>query len=161
MDDIQAVVADLVSKGETEAVRSVRLRSLLMRACKHLWNMELCGTCKKELKQAYRKIVNWHTQNNGKIMSGIFKLRPGSSYPLRFGSSIRLNAATLTDDLALEFLRINPNNIKVFVDYPSDWKVRIGIEPAAEKAEEVVKPKKQKAEIKTAVMPTVNKIIIE
>ena len=38
-----------------------------------------------------------------------------------FGSSEFFNNDTLTNDIALQYLSINPNRIANFEEYPKDW----------------------------------------
>lgn len=51
-----------------------------------------------------------------------FKLKEGIvALQLDFGSAVWFNNDTLTDELALEYLKINPNRIANFSVFPDDW----------------------------------------
>ena len=52
-----------------------------------------------------------------------FRLRSGiTSLAIDFGSSELFNNDTLTNDIALRYLKINPNRIANFDLYPDNWK---------------------------------------
>ena len=56
-----------------------------------------------------------------------FRLRAGiTSLAIDFGSSELFNNDTLTNDIALRYLKINPNRIANFDLYPDNWKELIG-----------------------------------
>lgn len=67
-----------------------------------------------------------------------FKLKDGVCVPMVFGSDRYISNMNLTNELAIEFLTINPNRISLFVKYPADWQ---SAQPKA-KPEKVAKPKK-------------------
>lgn len=56
-----------------------------------------------------------------------FRLRSGiTSLAIDFGSSELFNNDTLTNDIALRYLKINPNRIANFDLYPENWEKLIG-----------------------------------
>ena len=56
-----------------------------------------------------------------------FRLRSGiTSLAIDFGSSELFNNDTLTNDIALRYLKINPNRIANFDLYPDNWEKLIG-----------------------------------
>lgn len=56
-----------------------------------------------------------------------FRLRAGiTSLAIDFGSSELFNNDTLTNDIALRYLKINPNRIANFDLYPENWEALIG-----------------------------------
>ena len=56
-----------------------------------------------------------------------FRLRSGiNSLAIDFGSSELFNNDTLTNDIALRYLKINPNRIANFDLYPDNWEALIG-----------------------------------
>ena len=56
-----------------------------------------------------------------------FRLRSGiTSLAVDFGSSELFNNDTLTNDIALRYLKINPNRIANFDLYPENWEELIG-----------------------------------
>lgn len=55
-----------------------------------------------------------------------FRLRAGiTSLAIDFGSSELFNNGTLTNDIALRYLKINPNRIANFDLYPENWEALI------------------------------------
>lgn len=55
-----------------------------------------------------------------------FRLRAGiTSLAIDFGSSELFNNDTLTNDIALRYLKINPNRIANFDLYPENWEALI------------------------------------
>ena len=56
------------------------------------------------------------------LQEGAFRLKSDiHSLPMDFGSSEFFNNDTLTNDVALRYLSINPNRIANFEKYPKDW----------------------------------------
>jgi hypothetical protein len=41
---------------------------------------------------------------------------------MSFGSGQFITNAVLTDALAIEFLKVNPNRISMFSEYPDNWR---------------------------------------
>ena len=62
-------------------------------------------------------------KKNGMLQEGAFRLREDIiSLPMDFGSSEYFNQDTLTNEVALRYLSINPNRIANFAEYPENWK---------------------------------------
>lgn len=61
-----------------------------------------------------------------------------------FGSGRFYIRHTLTDDLALEYLRKNPAGIREFETYPSDWKERLSKSVTKSVTKTTTKKKKKK-----------------
>ena len=112
-----------------------------------------CTTCGNKLKGYWNKLVEegkekLRIKNNiimakkgqntqeelaneqvGKLANDkcAFKLREGiGSLAMDFGSSELFNNDTLTNDIALRYLKINPNRIANFDLYPENWEKLIG-----------------------------------
>ncbi|PZR18862.1 MAG: hypothetical protein DI539_16110 [Flavobacterium psychrophilum] len=61
--------------------------------------------------------------------SSQFKLKSVlGAIQMSFGSGQFITNTVLTDELALEFLKSNPNRISMFSEYPENWKELI-VEP--------------------------------
>lgn len=87
---------------------------------------DVCVSCPNKIAFYYRKLkengLNLLNQMNMKEQEVNFKLRPEiGSLQMNFGSSECFNNNTLTDDIALRYLRINPNRIANFEVYPENW----------------------------------------
>lgn len=51
-----------------------------------------------------------------------FKLRNVGIHQFAFGAGEFISNAHMTDELALAFLKLNPNNISLFEIFPENWK---------------------------------------
>lgn len=61
-----------------------------------------------------------------------FTIKGNKYYRLSKDSSKTINNNIITDDLAIEFLKIDPNRIKLFEVYPDNWKELVGVEEEKE-----------------------------
>ncbi|WP_339875219.1 hypothetical protein [Olleya marilimosa] len=69
-------------------------------------------------------------------------------YKLQKGSPVTISNLKMTDELAIDFLKINSERIKLFSKYPENWLELIGeteetIEVKTEPKVEEVKPKRK------------------
>lgn len=85
-----------------------------------------CTTCGDKLKNYWNKLetsgLNLLNQRKMKADSK-FKLRPEiTSLQMDFGSSEHFNNETMTDEIALRYLKINPNRIANFETHPENWR---------------------------------------
>ena len=88
-------------------------------------NPDICSGC------GGKKIEEYFLTLKSMFMKGViesdFKFKDnGVVLPLEFGSSILLSNANITNELAIEYLKINPNRIHLFEKYPENWKELIG-----------------------------------
>lgn len=92
-----------------------------------------CINCPSKLKGYWDKlqqsgiylIQNKKTMKN---QSSKFKIKEGIKFlQMDFGSSVFFNNETITDELAIEYLKKNPNRIVNFSTYPENWKSLIGV----------------------------------
>ena len=84
-----------------------------------------CATCDGHLAKYWKKLENYGitllNQRQMKVDSK-FKLRAEiTSLQMDFGSSEWFNNETMTDEIALRYLEINPNRIANFETYPENW----------------------------------------
>lgn len=89
-----------------------------------------CASCQSKLKDYWDKLnesgltlLNYKKMDKtNKKQSSQFKIRKDISFlQMDFGSSILFNNDTITDELALQYLKINPRRIVNFETYPKDW----------------------------------------
>ena len=75
-----------------------------------------CSTCKKKSTeiQISEEIVTQNNPCNFRLRSVIGVIQ------LSFGSGQFISNYNLTDELAVEFLRVNPNRISMFSVYPEN-----------------------------------------
>ena len=77
----------------------------------------------RELQLKTAEMAKKKTKNtDGTLQEGAFRLRGDiHSLAMDFGSSEFFNNDTLTNDVALRYLSINPNRIANFEKYPKGW----------------------------------------
>jgi len=81
-------------------------------------NSRLITIQKKTAEMAKKKTKN----TDSTLQEGVFRLRGDiHSLAMDFGSSEFFNNDTLTNDVALRYLSINPNRIANFEKYPKGW----------------------------------------
>jgi hypothetical protein len=54
--------------------------------------------------------------------------KPNVIYKVQKGSAVTISNEKMTDELAIEFLKINPERISLFSVYPDNYKELIGLE---------------------------------
>lgn len=75
--------------------------------------------------------------------------QPNVMYKLHKGSGVLISNAKMTDELAVEFLKIDPARIKHFSIYPENWLELVGTEEA-EQAEATPEPETPVEVVETA-----------
>lgn len=74
-----------------------------------------CTSCKKK-----KEIV---AESAIQIVNSQFKLRDNVGLQqISFGSGLFISNSNVSDELAVQFLKENPNRISLFDVYPNDWK---------------------------------------
>ncbi len=77
-----------------------------------------CTKCKKKTTVEKTVAENIELQSESKFkIKGIIGI-----IQMSFGSGQFISNANITDELAIEFLKINPNRISMFEVYPDNWK---------------------------------------
>lgn len=120
-------LALLINSGFEQAVKNHK--ALLLAYYSHLFNDNApCASCQHLLRGYWEKLSAsglrlLENKKNRKTMNGKFKLREElGSVQMDFGSSEYFNNETLTDAVAIRYLKINPNRIANFAEYPENWK---------------------------------------
>lgn len=75
-----------------------------------------CTSCKKKNSLPEKVVNNVESQGEFKLRSNVGVIQ------LEFGSGLFLSNSNMTDELAVQFLKENPNRISLFEKYPSNWK---------------------------------------
>lgn len=102
-----------------------------------------CSGCKDAFKIQYEKLKKEGMSALEKKINRDFDLKAGYVAQLRFGSSVHISNAVLTNELAIEFLSVNKARIKVFTKFPEDWESRVDaflVDGPAEQVEETPAP---------------------
>lgn len=93
-----------------------------------------CGDCYRD---AYMEICIKLKKTKAMPKKSDFVLKAGAIITF-FGEARCYSNANLTDEAALRFLALNPNNEKLFESLPSDWQTRL---PKSDEAPEEVEDK--------------------
>jgi hypothetical protein len=77
-----------------------------------------CTSCKKK-----KVVESTISQNNIMTQNSQFMMRANTGvHQIQFGSGFLISNANMTDALAIEFLKENPNRISLFEVYPENWR---------------------------------------
>ena len=120
-------LALLINSGFEQAVKNHK--ALLLAYYSYLFNDNApCASCAHLLRGYWDKLSTsglrlLEEKQKTKTMKGKFRLREElGSVQMDFGSSEYFNNETLTDEQAIRYLKINPNRIANFSEYPENWK---------------------------------------
>ncbi len=91
----------------------------------------VCVSCRGSLNEMILKLKRHFNMSN-------FELKNNAYYRLAKGDSRTINNNIITDQLALEFLKINKERIKLFSKYPSGWEDMLTAENKEVKEDEVI-----------------------
>lgn len=91
----------------------------------------VCVSCRGSLNEMILKLKRYFNMSN-------FELKNNAYYRLEKGDSTTINNNIITDQLALEFLRINKERIKLFSKYPEGWEDLLTAENKEVKEDEVI-----------------------
>jgi len=102
--------------------RDVAKRGLLIQYYSQEFNddKDLCATCRHKIQRYYNSLQSKFNQKSDKMSKFSLKKDTGS-IPMTFGSSKFISNANITDELAIEFLKNNPNRSIVFETLPDNW----------------------------------------
>ena len=99
-----------------------------------------CSGCRDAFKQLYYKLKSEGMKALENKINRDFDLKAGYIAQLKFGSSVHISNAVLTNELAIEFLSVNKSRIKVFTKFPEDWENRVDAFLNTEQVEETPAP---------------------
>jgi len=71
-----------------------------------------CTSCKKKTEISEKFVPS----------VGDFSLRNTGVHQINFGSDLFISNANMTNQLAIQFLKENPNRISLFETFPANWK---------------------------------------
>ena len=83
-----------------------------------------CTSCKKKTTI---------TDENSSQNSSQFKMRNTGVHQISFGSGNMISNSNMTDELAIIFLKENPNRITLFEVFPENWKDSLTDKPVSGK----------------------------
>ena len=99
-----------------------------------------CSGCRDAFKQLYYKLKSQGMKALENKINRDFDLKAGYIAQLKFGSSVHISNAVLTNELAIEFLSVNKARIKVFTKFPEDWENRVDTFLNTEQVESISTP---------------------
>ena len=137
----------------------------LVQYYQHIYGVESCIGCsgKNKYQQIYSTLKNEGISIMENKENTSFEFNKGVTLvPITFGGNKFITPATLTDELALEFLANNENRISLFAKYPEDWKDHVGAykqkQAEAGATETVVDPKEEVKKDETTTTETVTTV---
>ena len=115
-------ITQLLSHTFDEIYKDISKRGLLLQYYSNVFEAkDLCASCPGKLREYYQKLKSKFNQNRF-IMSN-FKLKKDVGVKqMSFGSSEFISNDNITDEKAIEFLKINPNRSILFEVIPENWK---------------------------------------
>jgi len=87
------------------------------------------------------------------IKEVVFKLILNVMYKVQKGKPFTISNAKMTNDLAIQFLKVKSSRIELFSDYPENWKELIG---ESTDVEPVIEPKPKPKRKYTRKKPCTN-----
>lgn len=134
--NIQEIYEEIQSiRGKGKAILSgdPEVNGKLDRLYQTVYQEQIKRGCRDCSMVAYGKLIRLN-QNQIKIMSERkFKLKPGKSIQLKFGSSEMLSNDNLTDAVAIRLLHERPYLVREFAEFPKNEKGELVL-PAEKKA---------------------------
>lgn len=121
---------NLISEPFDTLVQDIRKVERLASFYRAIYGSDACIGCGgiDTFRKYYSRIKEEGLQIMKNRENSTFLLKKSiSARPMKFGSNVMVSNANLTDELAIEFLQINPNRISLFEKYPENWRELIGI----------------------------------
>ena len=109
-----------------------------------------CMGCELEKSNFINRVISYiaNIKKSGHMSSQNWKLKTNSIFPFRYGGSVHISNANLTEEKAIEFLRQNKNRIQVFAIYPANWGDIVDGVKKKVVTEDFVKREETKSEVK-------------
>lgn len=98
----------------------------------------ICASCPSKVEGYINKMKRKYLTEKIEVMAvdQKFVLKNGVVIPIH-GTSMSYSQSNITDEIAIEILKGNPNAIGLFEKYPSDWKVKAISEQVSLTIEEI------------------------
>lgn len=111
---------------------------------KSLAKIDVCRSCPSDIQNMLNYLKNHYKVVNFELA------KPSVIYKLQKGSSRTISNSILTDELAIDFLKIRKERIELFSKYPSNWLELIG----ESESEAAPKPKRKYTKRKPSAKKT-------
>lgn len=82
----------------------------------------VCRSCASDIQQMITTLKQEYKMTNFELK------KPQVIYKIEKGKGFTISNDTMTDELAIYFLKVNPDRIELFSKYPENWKELIGLE---------------------------------
>ncbi|OAB78777.1 hypothetical protein [Cochleicola gelatinilyticus] len=89
----------------------------------------VCKSCASDVQNMLSALKNIYKMTQFQLK------KPQVIYKLEKGSSITISNSKMSDELAIAFLKINPNRLELFSKYPENVKELIGAEETGDNTE--------------------------
>lgn len=135
-------IEELLLSSFEEIFNDFKKRGLLLQYYSDVFGeKDLCSSCQAKMKKYYERLKNKLNQKNKKMSQFLFKKDVGAMQ-MSFGSGQFISNDNMTDELAIEYLKINPNRNTMFSKKPENWEELIGEEQETEKTPEQLRADK-------------------
>lgn len=126
-------VEHVLSYSLDEVKRDKDLKNKVISIYKYLFDPKACASCKDRTPQYYNRIKKEGLQRFTNMENTNFKLREGiGAKQMDFGSSQFISNDNMTDELAIKFLKGNPQRISMFGEFPKNYKELLENKPKVE-----------------------------
>lgn len=120
-------IINILEGGDTVIFKSIEL---LIKDYKEKTGKKVNSSCPSCVRVVILTLKNIYKMVNFK-----FK-RPSASYKNKKGDKTTISNSTMTDEKAIEFLKTNPERIRLFSEFPTNWKKLIKGEVETEEEKE-------------------------
>ena len=120
-------IINILEGGDTVIFKSIEL---LIKDYKEKTGKKVNSSCPSCVRVVILTLKNIYKMVNFK-----FK-RPSASYKNKKGDKTTISNSTMTDEKSIEFLKTNPERIRLFSEFPTNWKKLIKGEVETEEEKE-------------------------
>lgn len=113
---------NILVKPFEELYKDLERRGLLIKIYAETFEeRDLCASCKEKVRNYYKKLRD-HFKIKEIMANSKYRLKEDAGVmQMEFGSAEFISNDNITDEIAEQFLKINPNRIVVFEEFPEDW----------------------------------------
>ncbi|HRE77112.1 MAG TPA: hypothetical protein PLL09_04720 [Flavobacterium sp.] len=99
------------------------LKKELTEFYKFIYGVKVCSSCKDKFPTYHQKLSVDGLEKLEMKSNGNFKLRDNIGVlQINFGEGKFISQLNCADEICIEFLKVNPNRISLFSDFPENWK---------------------------------------
>lgn len=105
-------IIEILNSGQKTILDNI---NLLASDYKDVFNKEVCRTCPSSIKLMILELKNHYNMTQFKLKRAI------AHYRVKKGENKVIHNNNMSDELAIEFLRVDKERIILFDKYPSNW----------------------------------------